>query len=136
MQDVSTLMDSLHGIRTLVDFENEQLWEVFDKVISPRLIEVVNLEQLTEIAKVAFEMELPYQTFWAGMVNVLLISHQEFSIAGDKSSLIDFMYYIVRSLSQALEQTGEDMTLQDLMELDPEMLPSKLASNQNLVKRA
>jgi len=70
-----TLLESLHAIKGLVDFENEQLWEAFDKVLSPYLIEVSNLEQLTEIARLSFEIELPYQTFWASMVNVLLISH-------------------------------------------------------------
>ena len=48
---------------------------MFDKVVSPNLIEITNLEQLILIAKQAFEMELPYQSFWASMVNVLLISH-------------------------------------------------------------
>ena len=70
-----TLLESLHEIKGLVDFENEQLWEAFDKVLSPYLIEVSNLEQLTEIARLSFEIELPYQTFGASMVNVLLISH-------------------------------------------------------------
>jgi len=39
-------------------------------------------------------------------------------------------------LAQALRSTGDDLTLQDLMQLDPEMLPHGLASNQKLAKRA
>jgi hypothetical protein len=100
-QDVSTLLDSLHSIKGLVDFENESLWQVFDK-LSPHLIGFTNLEQLSELARVSFEMELPYQVFWASMVNVLLISHQEFSVGGEKASLIDFTYYITRALASAL----------------------------------
>jgi hypothetical protein len=72
---------------------------VFDQVVSPGLLEITSLEQLTKIAKEAFELELPYQSFWAGMVNVLLINHQEFSLTSEHSSLVDFTYYILRALT-------------------------------------
>lgn len=65
----------MHRIRKLVDFENDEIWRVFDKVVSPGLIEITNLQQLTTMAKQAYEIELPYQSFWASMVNVLLINH-------------------------------------------------------------
>lgn len=41
-------------------------------------MDVTSLEWVVEMARLAYEMELPYRSFWASMVNVALLKHNEF----------------------------------------------------------
>jgi len=59
------------------------------------------------MARLGYEMELPYKSFWAALVNIALLKHQEFPFFDDsaetkrefegKKALIDLVYYIVKS---------------------------------------
>ena len=44
-------------------------------MIAIELIDITNLEWTLEMAKLSYEMELPYETFWAALVNILLLNH-------------------------------------------------------------
>lgn len=123
VSELPDLLESMHQISKLVDFENETLWKVFDSV-SPNLLDITSLPQLTRIARLSFEMELPYQTFWAGLVNVLLLSHQDLKVTGN-DSLIDFTYFVVRGLVQG-SSAQSDQSISTLMHLDTSLLPSRL----------
>lgn len=132
--ELPELLESLHKISKLVDFENESLWKVFD-AISPNLLDITSLPSLVRVARLAFEMELPYQSFWAGLINVLLLNHQDFSVDGH-DSLIDFTYYIVRGLLHGTSaETTQSIT--NLMQLDAALLPARLAkTTTKLAKKA
>ena len=64
-----------HAIMELLEFDNKDLKNVFEKVIAHELIDITNLEWILELAKLAYEMELPYSSFWAALVNILLLNH-------------------------------------------------------------
>ena len=59
------------------------------------------------MARLGYEMELPYKSFWAAIVNITLLNHSEFVFfdpddnlsTSSKSSqaLIDLVFYIVKS---------------------------------------
>lgn len=44
----------------LLEFENGDLWRMFDEVIAGELFEFTSLEWVVEMAKLGYEMELPY----------------------------------------------------------------------------
>ena len=98
----------MHAIMDLIEFENVDLWRIFDEVIAQELFDMSNFSQTVEMARLAYEMELPYQAFWSAMVNIVLLKHQELPFydqtqhtageAGkDGEALIDLFYYIVKS---------------------------------------
>lgn len=72
------LMQKMSQFVDLIEFENEDLWRIFDEIIAHELFDIENLEQVVEMAKLGYEMELPYKSFWAAMVNIALLKHQEF----------------------------------------------------------
>ena len=72
------LVKKIHEISDLIEFESEEIWSVFDQIIAQEILEISNFETVVEMAKLAHEMELPYRSFWASMVNMLLLNHQEF----------------------------------------------------------
>ena len=96
-ENMVVLTRKAHAIMELLEFDNEDLKNVFEKIVAHELIEITNLEWITEIAKLAYEMELPYPTIWAALVNILLLNYQEFSVADDKASLIDLTYYVLKA---------------------------------------
>ena len=59
----------------MIEFENEDLWRVFDEIIANELFDITNLEQVVEMARIGYEMELPYKSFWAAIVNIALLKH-------------------------------------------------------------
>ena len=63
----------MHQLTDVIDFEAEALTKVFDTIVSRELIEVDNFEDLAEITKLAYLMNLPYKSFWTALVNVLLL---------------------------------------------------------------
>ena len=69
------LMQKMQEIVELIEFENEDLWRVFDEIIAHELFDIPNLEQVVEMARIGYEMELPYKSFWAAMVNIALLKH-------------------------------------------------------------
>ena len=68
-------MRKMHTIIELLEFENDDLWRVFDEIIAQELFDVTNLEQVVEMTKIGYEMELPYKSFWSAMVNIALLKH-------------------------------------------------------------
>ena len=69
------LMRRMHDIIDLLEFENEDLWRVFDEIIAQELYEFSNFDWVLEMAKIGYEMELPYKSFWAALVNIVLLKH-------------------------------------------------------------
>ena len=65
----------MHAIMELLEWDNKDLRAVFEETIAMELIDITNLEWTIEMAKLAYEMELPYQAFWAALVNILLLNH-------------------------------------------------------------
>ena len=43
------------------------------------------------MAKLAYEIELPYKSFWAAMVNIVLLKHQEFPLFEERGTTSSFM---------------------------------------------
>ena len=72
------LMRKMHEIIDLLEFENEDLWRIFDEVIAQELFDFSNQEWILEMARLGYEIELPYKSFWAALVNIALLKHQEF----------------------------------------------------------
>lgn len=72
------IMRKMHDIVDLLEFENEDLWRLFDEVIAFELFDFTNQSHLVEMAKLGYEMELPYKSFWTALVNIALLKHQEF----------------------------------------------------------
>ena len=77
-QKMLNLMRKMHSVMELLEFENSDLWRIFDEVIASELFDFANLEWVVEMARLGYEMELPYQAFWGAMVNIALLKHQEF----------------------------------------------------------
>lgn len=71
-------MRKMLQIVDLLEFENEDLWRTFDEVIAFELFEFSKHSQLVQMARMGYEMELPYKSFWAALVNIALLKHQEF----------------------------------------------------------
>ena len=69
------LCRKMHDIMELLEWENDDVRAVFEEVIAIELIDITNLEWTLEMAKLSYEMELPYEAFWAALVNILLLSH-------------------------------------------------------------
>ena len=69
------LCRKMHDIMELLEWENDDVRAVFEEVIAIELIDITNLEWTLEMAKLSYEMELPYETFWAALVNILLLNH-------------------------------------------------------------
>ena len=65
----------MHDIMELLEWENDDVRAVFEEVIAIELIDITNLEWTLEMAKLSYEMELPYEAFWAALVNILLLNH-------------------------------------------------------------
>lgn len=72
------IMRKMLQIVDLLEFENEDLWRTFDEVIAFELFEFSKQSQLVQMARMGYEMELPYKSFWAALVNIALLKHQEF----------------------------------------------------------
>ena len=99
-----SLMRKMHKVMDLIEYENEDLWHIFDEVIATELFNFTSNEWICEMAKLAYEMELPYKAFWAAMVNIALLKHQELAFvnldsfsSSNNESLIDLVYYITKS---------------------------------------
>ena len=69
------LCRKMHDIMELLEWENDDVRAVFEEVIAIELIDITNLEWTLEMAKLSYEMELPYEAFWAALVNILLLRH-------------------------------------------------------------
>ena len=69
------LCRKMHDIMELLEWENDDVRAVFEEVIAIELIDITNLEWTLEMAKLSYEMELPYEAFWAALVNILLLNH-------------------------------------------------------------
>ena len=121
----------------MLEFENEELRRVFYEILGQELYEFTNLEWILEMAKLGYQMELPYKSFWSALVNIVLIKHQEFTFLDSdetkQKSLIDLLFYIVKSQRQATSSTNR---LSKLIALDHELLPKNLQNNRKLVRRA
>ena len=96
-EEMLKLLQKIHSIADLIEFESDEVWSVFDQVIAPELPEIIKLENLVEMARLSYEIQLPYRAYWASMINVLLLSNQDFPLDDQKSSLLDFMYYVLKS---------------------------------------
>ena len=99
---IAILLRKMHLIMDLLEYENVDLWRTFDEVVAHELFEINNLGLVVEMAKLAYEMELPYKSFWCALVNVVLLKHQEFPLFGhddDRAGegLIDLCFYIFKS---------------------------------------
>ena len=70
-------------------------------------------------------MELPYQSFWGGMTNLLLLNYQDMNIDSTKSSIIDLTYYVTKSLIQGNHSQEEEQSVDDLLQLDLQILPQR-----------
>ena len=81
----------------LVEFSNSDLTRAFNEVVASELLEITNFEWINEIALLAYQMEMPYPKFWASLINIILLNHAEFSLTDQKKSLIDLLYYILKS---------------------------------------
>ena len=130
-ESMVVLTRKVHAIMELVEWENKDMRTVFEEVVAFELIDITNLEWTLEIAKLAYEMELPYSTFWAALTNVLLLNHQEFTLSDDKKSLIDLTYYVLKA-NRSKHPTNQG---DQLMSLDLNALPSGMRKNK-LAKKA
>ena len=59
-ESMVVLMRKMHAIMELLEWDNQDLKTVFEEVIAVELIDIINLELTLEMAKLAYEMELPY----------------------------------------------------------------------------
>ena len=125
------LCRKMHDIMELLEWENDDVRAVFEEVIAVELIDITNLEWTLEMAKLSYEMELPYETFWAALVNILLLNHQEFNLTEDTKSLIDLTYYVLKANRSKLSEKQSER----LLTLDLNVLPSGLRTNR-LAKKA
>ena len=132
-------MQKMHSIMDLLDYENADLWRTFDDVVASELFEFNNLGWIVEIAKLGYEMQLPYKAFWGALVNVALLKHQEFHLFGQeeagKEALIDLVFFIVKALRQA-SASLKDHSLATLISLDKDSLPANLRQNSKLFRKA
>ena len=80
------LLRKMHDIVDLVEWENEDLWQIFDEVIAKEVFDFNNHAWLVEMARLGYEIELPYKSFWASLVNVALLKHQEFDFMDDQTN--------------------------------------------------
>ena len=157
------LMRKMREFVELIEFENDDMWRVFDEIIAHELYNISNLEQVVEMARLGYEMELPYKSFWAAIVNIALLKHSEFAFFDSDSSLntdgkgsqalIDLVFYIVKSQRQAAKSNTEEdkqlamndadfsetasSTASRLIWLDVDLLPLSLkGSKSKLVRKA
>ena len=96
-ENMVILLRKAHSIMELLEYDNADLKKAINEIIAVELIDITNLEWTVELAKLAYEMELPYTAFWAAFVNILLINHQEFPMSDNKKSLIDLTYYVLKA---------------------------------------
>ena len=67
------------------------------------------------MARLGYEMELPYKSFWSAMVNIVLLKHSELDFFDQDSSddrksnksLIDLVFYIVKSQRQGANPNND-----------------------------
>ena len=96
-ESIVMLCRKTHSIMDLIEFSNEDLKRAFNEIAARELLEITNFEWTNEIAKLAYQMEMPYPKLWASLINVVLLNHAEFSLTDSKKSLIDLLYYILKA---------------------------------------
>lgn len=111
-----TLVQKCSQLREVIDFEAEALTRVFEEVVSRELIEVDKFDELVEIAKLAYLMNLPYKSFWAAITNLLLLQFQEM----EQELLVQLTFYL-------LKQNKGDIPIEDLLSLDPAFMPDSIS---------
>lgn len=90
---IVNLMEKMHSIIDLIEFE--PLESLFNDVISHELIEMYNFEAWAKILRLAYEMELPIESFKAAAINFLLLNFQEIPLTG-AGSIIEFTYFLTK----------------------------------------
>lgn len=89
----------MRAIADLLDFETPDLRNIFEGIISKELIYLGNFSSVVKLAESAYQMQLPYPTFWKGLANVLLLSYPEMEF----SHVVQLLYYLGKAGHRYLE---------------------------------
>ena len=85
------LFKMLSKIDEVLELDSEIITEVIDNVISPQLPYFSEIDQVIEIAQIAFEIKLKNAKFWNSISHTLAVNTQELDI-GDIIKLMNILY--------------------------------------------
>jgi hypothetical protein len=104
---ISELFAKMSTLKELIDFDAVDIKDIVEGMVAKEILYFTNFSSIVKIVEHAYKIQLPYQKFWNGVTNSLLLNYHEMEL----NQAIQLLYYLSK--------------MQPSLSLDPSLLSSK-----------
>lgn len=87
---IQELFTKMRTLKDLIDFESSDIKDIVEGIISRELIYFTSFSGIVKLVETAYQIQLPYQTFWHGVANVVLLNYHEMEL----NHIVQLLYYL------------------------------------------
>lgn len=87
---IAQLFSKMRQLKELIEFESADIKDICENIVSRELLFFTSFSNVVKIAETAYFIQLPYRSFWKGLMNVLLVNYHEMEI----NHVIQLCYYL------------------------------------------
>lgn len=86
---ISQLFSKMRQLKDLIEFDSPDIKDICENIASRELLFFTSFSSVVKIAETAYFIQIPYRSFWKGLMNVVLVNYHEMEI----NHVIQLIYY-------------------------------------------
>jgi hypothetical protein len=74
------LLAKMRSLKELIDFDSPDIRDIIEGIVSKEILYFTNFTSIIKLADHAYQIQMPYKKFWAGITNFLLLNYHEMEL--------------------------------------------------------